>query len=397
MKDMYDELVSNLRSMPEMPSMGPRKEGVILRKDTLVPQYLGYGVWEFCAQEIMPRGYITHFKTELESVRLRLLESLERDIRGNDLVPLHDAVPEVEKGHIAFSQWMSSRPKRVSSIVVTQRLRACSEIRDTIQRYIESMSDLSEADLMHSLRKMYTVLGHSRGSLSVVHVARASQSRVEDATLLDIIEFIAAGVGNELRARMRTRPSTDSALEYTPRQSSRRAESLTDDELSDFANELREEFDRLDDKNPTLQDVVDMHSLFSVLNQYRRYGKVRLRSEPEPELAPHEEPAITSQSTYERIEEQFRRLPDLINDQLAELENEILAEFDRLESDDPTPQIVGDMSVLADLLDAVRSEFEAREWEQATPAPDDEKPPRPPVGSDNPLPDRPDELDPSRK
>ena len=67
---------------------------------------------------------------------------------------------------------------------------------------------------------------------------------------------------------------------------------------------------------------------------------------------------------FEQIQEQLGRLPDLTTDELAELENEVLAEFDRLEAEDPSPQNVDDMSMLADALDAIRSEMEARQSEQ---------------------------------
>lgn len=55
------------------------------------------------------------------------------------------------------------------------------------------------------------------------------------------------------------------------------------------------------------------------------------------------------------------QLADLSDDQVTELQNKIIKEFESVEKDDPTPQSVDAMSSLADMLDTVRGEFKRRE------------------------------------
>ena len=55
------------------------------------------------------------------------------------------------------------------------------------------------------------------------------------------------------------------------------------------------------------------------------------------------------------------QLSELDNDQVTDLQNQIIKEFEAVEKDDPTPQTVDAMSSLADMLDTVRGEFKRRE------------------------------------
>ena len=57
----------------------------------------------------------------------------------------------------------------------------------------------------------------------------------------------------------------------------------------------------------------------------------------------------------------FDQLADLADDQVTELQNKIIKEFESVEKEDPTPQSVDAMSSLADMLDTVRGEFKRRE------------------------------------
>ena len=63
----------------------------------------------------------------------------------------------------------------------------------------------------------------------------------------------------------------------------------------------------------------------------------------------------------DRIKEQLDQLSELSDDQVAELQSEIVSEFETVESQDPTPQTVDAMTSLADMLDTVRSEVKRRE------------------------------------
>jgi hypothetical protein len=57
------------------------------------------------------------------------------------------------------------------------------------------------------------------------------------------------------------------------------------------------------------------------------------------------------------------KLSELDESQLTELQNEIVSEFESVESEDPSPQTVDAMTSLADMLDSVRSEVVRREAE----------------------------------
>lgn len=54
-------------------------------------------------------------------------------------------------------------------------------------------------------------------------------------------------------------------------------------------------------------------------------------------------------------------LTELSDEQVAELQSEIISEFDTVEKEDPTPQTVDAMTALADMLDTVRGEVSRRE------------------------------------
>ena len=54
-------------------------------------------------------------------------------------------------------------------------------------------------------------------------------------------------------------------------------------------------------------------------------------------------------------------LSELTDEQIAELQTEIISEFDTVEKEDPTPQTVDAMTALADMLDTVRGEVSRRE------------------------------------
>ena len=57
----------------------------------------------------------------------------------------------------------------------------------------------------------------------------------------------------------------------------------------------------------------------------------------------------------------FDQLAELGDDQVTDLQNKIIKEFESVEKEDPTPQSVDAMSSLADMLDTVRGEFKRRE------------------------------------
>ena len=65
--------------------------------------------------------------------------------------------------------------------------------------------------------------------------------------------------------------------------------------------------------------------------------------------------------TVDRIKEMLDTLPELNEDQLAELQSAIVSEFETVEKEDPTPQTVDAMTSLADMLDTVRNEAKRRE------------------------------------
>ena len=59
------------------------------------------------------------------------------------------------------------------------------------------------------------------------------------------------------------------------------------------------------------------------------------------------------------------KLSDITDEQVSELQTSILSEFESVEKEDPTPQIVDAMTSLADMLDGVRSEIKRRETANA--------------------------------
>ena len=63
----------------------------------------------------------------------------------------------------------------------------------------------------------------------------------------------------------------------------------------------------------------------------------------------------------DQIKESFDSLAELSDDQVTELQNNIIKEFESVEKEDPTPQSVDAMSSLADMLGTVQGEFKRRE------------------------------------
>ena len=54
-------------------------------------------------------------------------------------------------------------------------------------------------------------------------------------------------------------------------------------------------------------------------------------------------------------------ITELTDEQIVDLQTEIVTEFETVESADPTPQAVENMTALADMLDTVRGEAKRRE------------------------------------
>lgn len=63
----------------------------------------------------------------------------------------------------------------------------------------------------------------------------------------------------------------------------------------------------------------------------------------------------------DRIKEMMDSLSELSDEQIADLQTEIISEFETVESEEPTPQTVDAMTSLADMLDTVRTEVKRRE------------------------------------
>ena len=64
---------------------------------------------------------------------------------------------------------------------------------------------------------------------------------------------------------------------------------------------------------------------------------------------------------YDQIKTQLDGVGELSDDQVAELQNAIVSEFEAVEGEDPTPETVDAMTTLADSLDIVRGELARRE------------------------------------
>lgn len=64
---------------------------------------------------------------------------------------------------------------------------------------------------------------------------------------------------------------------------------------------------------------------------------------------------------YDQINAQLDGLADLTDEQISELQNEIVSQFEMVEGNDPTPETVDAMTSLADSLDIVRGELARRE------------------------------------
>jgi len=67
----------------------------------------------------------------------------------------------------------------------------------------------------------------------------------------------------------------------------------------------------------------------------------------------------------DQIKQMMDQLSDITDEQVSELQTSILSEFESVEKEDPTPQIVDAMTSLADMLDGVRSEIKRRETANA--------------------------------
>jgi chemotaxis protein histidine kinase CheA len=65
--------------------------------------------------------------------------------------------------------------------------------------------------------------------------------------------------------------------------------------------------------------------------------------------------------TVDRIKQQLDMLAELTDEDVAQLQTDIVSEFETVEKEDPTPQTVDAMTSLADMLDTVRSEVSRRE------------------------------------
>jgi hypothetical protein len=65
--------------------------------------------------------------------------------------------------------------------------------------------------------------------------------------------------------------------------------------------------------------------------------------------------------TVDRIKEMLDTLTELSDEQVTELKDAIVGEFETVEKEDPTPQTVDSMTSLADALDTVRGEAKRRE------------------------------------
>ena len=63
----------------------------------------------------------------------------------------------------------------------------------------------------------------------------------------------------------------------------------------------------------------------------------------------------------DRIKEMLDTLTELSDEQVTELKDAIVGEFETVEKEDPTPQTVDSMTSLADALDTVRGEAKRRE------------------------------------
>ena len=62
----------------------------------------------------------------------------------------------------------------------------------------------------------------------------------------------------------------------------------------------------------------------------------------------------------DRIKQQLDMLAELSDEDVAQLQTDIVGEFETVEKEDPTPQTVDAMTSLADMLDTVRSEVSFR-------------------------------------
>ena len=67
----------------------------------------------------------------------------------------------------------------------------------------------------------------------------------------------------------------------------------------------------------------------------------------------------------DQIKQMMDQLSDITDEQVSELQTSILSEFESVEKEDPTPQIVDAMTSLADMLDGVRNEIKRRETANA--------------------------------
>jgi hypothetical protein len=63
----------------------------------------------------------------------------------------------------------------------------------------------------------------------------------------------------------------------------------------------------------------------------------------------------------DRITELMNQLSELADEQVDELQSQIIAEFETVETEDPSPETVDAMTSLADMLDSVRTELQQRE------------------------------------
>ena len=64
---------------------------------------------------------------------------------------------------------------------------------------------------------------------------------------------------------------------------------------------------------------------------------------------------------YDQIKTQMDTITELSDEQVAELQADVVSQFEMVEGEDPTPETVDAMTSLADSLDMIRGELSRRE------------------------------------
>jgi len=105
------------------------------------------------------------------------------------------------------------------------------------------------------------------------------------------------------------------------------------------------------------------------------HAKLRIR--PRPDCRHGANPYSVDEThweTMDHINAQLDALAEFHDEQVAELQNAIISEFEVVEGEEPTPETVDAMTSLADSLDTVRGELSRREA-LAADLPRQQKPP----------------------